>query len=474
MTASYFSPISTNPCNDGGSNSRTVLGVLDLNRVVFHVDTLPSKHITQTLGSSLWEVWILEEDRSVGSNVGNLVVHLLADSRNTTDRQSGGSGTDELRKLSSKQSLLESGVDKQLGRELVGGHAQVGGVIGLDDRQERGVEEVWSLQVLDLLAALSVALEDKSFLVGLQHDESDELSQVVTGGHLLESLLAWSWRLVIDLDVEFGSWKNFVGVVERSILTVDQHWRVWSDVGFQFALEFWNVLDAVVVRTVDTCSKDAAHLGEFVGVSRCNQSSTGVVDQGVNFNWKAFFLHLLHQQRHNVVALDIWNVETFGPSLQNTLGDTVLGSWVREGESQREQFAGWNAFRMLLLEEVLETFGDETKQLFSVLCGSHLCWDVIFRLFGGELVVSKEMDKNDTQVSSAQVDGQIVTGFGPIWVVQNPSSVHRNTSWISTVGITSVELGNEVLDDFVQGLGRHPELILVDFDLLGQVGRKRF
>ncbi|KAH3676724.1 hypothetical protein OGATHE_001214 [Ogataea polymorpha] len=110
--------------NDGGTNTRSVLGLFDLDRVVLHVDTIPAEHVAQALCCPLWEVWVLEEDGSVSGNVALFVVHLFAHGRDTANRESGCSGSDKLRQLSHVQSLLESGVDEEFVGELIRHDAQ--------------------------------------------------------------------------------------------------------------------------------------------------------------------------------------------------------------------------------------------------------------------------------------------------------------------------------------------------------------
>ena len=199
-------------------------------------------------------------------------------------------------------------------------------------------------------------------------------------------MLTWSWGFFIDGDIVLVSWQDDVFVVEGTVLTVDGHQgRRWDIVG-KLTFQLWNVRDDIVVSTVDTGTEDDTHLGFTIGVQGGNQSTGSVVDQSDNVNWQVSLFDLLLQHWDNIVAFNVWDVETLGPSLQDTLVDLVLGSWEGESETQWQSLVAtlWE----LLLDEGLQGISDEAPDFFWVLGGSHRTRQLVLGLSGVESTVT--------------------------------------------------------------------------------------
>lgn len=107
--------------NESSPNTATILGRQDLYRVfILGVGLLrPVEDLTQGLRATSFEVGILVEDRTVGTNVAGFVVLLLANGCDTAGGKSGSSGSNELCQSSDQLKLRDRGIDVQLGLEGV-------------------------------------------------------------------------------------------------------------------------------------------------------------------------------------------------------------------------------------------------------------------------------------------------------------------------------------------------------------------
>ena len=137
--------------------------------------------------------------RTVRTDRTSLVqVSLLANDRgNTTGRKSGGSSTNQHGELLEELSLLECRLDTEEVREDTDDSEQlVRGVTGvssyyqnprlnapLHERQESRVKRVSLLELVRVLAQEQVSSVDQ-----VANDQTEDLSEIQTGNHLLESL----------------------------------------------------------------------------------------------------------------------------------------------------------------------------------------------------------------------------------------------------------------------------------------------
>jgi len=403
----------------------------------------------------------LVKHRTIGTNVCSLVVLLLADSRDTTRTKSGGASTDKLSETTDELELRPVRLDAHLLDEDVVSLLEVLEGVVLDVGEEGGVERVGLLQRADVGTLEEL---DLGLLVQVDKDQTEELTKVETGNHLLESLLARARRLLVDDHVVAGARENLVLVVEGAPLAVDGNLLV----GVQLHVsELGDVAAGLHVGGVATSAENAAdpHLRVRVGTSY--QGTGGVVDQGSKLDGHTALLEGLLKRRDDVLALDTVNVEALGPALEHTVVDVVLAGGVREGEAERELVK--LLALVVVFDELLEAVGDITPKLIGV-ASLELLGHAVLGLDDVELaLLLGEVDLADTEVGAAHVKGEEGTGLVAGREAHAPGRVHGNVTTLG--GETLLELANEVVADGLELGGVHDELILELLDLLHQVVR---
>ena len=60
-------------------------------------------------------------------------------------------------------------------------------------------------------------------LMEIYEDKSEYLAEIKPCNHLLESLLAWPWRVSIDSNIVGCSRQDYMLIVESSVLTIDRN-----------------------------------------------------------------------------------------------------------------------------------------------------------------------------------------------------------------------------------------------------------
>lgn len=110
-----------------------------------------------------------------------------------------------------------------------------------------------------------MTLEDVDILVLMQVDQnkSEDFAKVETSDHLLKGLLTWSWRVLVNDDIVWGSRQDLVFVVKSTPLAVDCHWSVSWEIQ---VVKLWNTAEFFHVGSVATGSEDASNLHGGIGV----------------------------------------------------------------------------------------------------------------------------------------------------------------------------------------------------------------
>lgn len=100
-------PLESQSSNQGGTDTATILGSEDLNRViVVGVGLLrPVENLAQGHSATGLEVRVFVKHRPVGSNVAILVSLLLADGSNTTGRETSSASANEFGKAADELQL---------------------------------------------------------------------------------------------------------------------------------------------------------------------------------------------------------------------------------------------------------------------------------------------------------------------------------------------------------------------------------
>ena len=129
------------------------------------------------------------------------------------------------------------------------------------------------------------------------------------------------------------------------------------------------------------------------------------------------------EQRNNVLALDTSDVETLGPTLQNTLVDVVLRGRVGESETKGQVVNDLVAVAVVSLDELVEAVGDVVPELIAV-SGLELLGHAVLGLNDVELrLLVGQGDLTDTEVGATHVECEIGAclvaigeGHDPCWV----------------------------------------------------------
>lgn len=187
-------------------------------------------------------------------------------------------------------------------------------------------------------------------IMEIHQNESEDLAEIKARNHLFKSLLTRARRVAVDGDIEFGTRKYLVLVVESSPLAVDGHGSIRGQVHVR---QFGNGAAVFHISSVAASSKDATNLHLSVGVGRSNHGTSGVVDERSELDRDALNrmleMHRLSDQKrektyalgessfkhgNHVFTLYAGDVEALCPALENALIDVVLGCWVRESEAK--------------------------------------------------------------------------------------------------------------------------------------------
>lgn len=118
---------------------------------------------------------------------------------------------------------------------------------------------------------------DLLVIVQVHQDQSEDLAKVKTRDHLLECLLAWARRVVVDGNIVFGTRQDLVLIIKGTPLTVDSHGGVGGKV---HVCQLRDGATVFHVSGIASGSEDTTNLHLGVGVCGSNQCSCGVVDQG--------------------------------------------------------------------------------------------------------------------------------------------------------------------------------------------------
>jgi hypothetical protein len=120
-------PLQGQRSDQGGTDTRTVFGGEDLNRVFLGLAGLggPVEDLAEGLRATGLEVRVLVEDGAVSADVAGLVVLLFADGCDAAGGQAGGTSTDELGRPADELELGSVGFDVQLVEEEVKGLLEV-------------------------------------------------------------------------------------------------------------------------------------------------------------------------------------------------------------------------------------------------------------------------------------------------------------------------------------------------------------
>jgi hypothetical protein len=327
--------------DQSGTDTRSILGGKNLNGVLLKSALLswPVQDLAQGLGTAGLEVRVLVEHGAIGTDVAGLVTLLLGNSSDTAGGEASSTGTDELGETAHELELRLCATKAKAVLKEVGRLGQVLKGILLDEGEEGGVESVSLAQLADILALKDV---DLLVLVQVNQDLAEKFTEVETGNHLLESLLTWSWRLLVDDDIVWSAGKNLVLVVKCTPLAVDGHWSVWWKVHVG---KLWDGTAVLHVRSVTSGTEDASDLHASISVGGSDKSTGGIVDQSGKLDWNALFhvnQKLLRRQSgetdplgkgsfehwDDIMALNTMDIKTLGPALKDTVVDVVLGGWV--------------------------------------------------------------------------------------------------------------------------------------------------
>jgi len=169
--------------------------------------------------------------------------------------------------------------------------------------------------------------------------------------------------------------------------------------------------------------------------------------------------------RHDILAFDAFNVETFCPTLQHSVVDVLLRSWVRKCEAKR-QFIQFLAL-VVVIDKLLKTVGDISPQLIRSP-RLELLRHLVFRLNDIELAFGFwQVDLTDSQIRSSHIKREEGALLVAGWVAHNPCRVHRNAATL--LGQSFSQLGDEVISDGLQFRSVHNEHLFQTLDLLQQV-----
>lgn len=113
--------------NQSGTNTATIFGSHDLNRVGLALVLLlgPVQHFAEGLSAAGLEVGVLVKHRTVSTNVSSLVTLLLADSGDTTSRETCGTGSDKFSQTADQLELGLIALEVELGAHQLGSLGQV-------------------------------------------------------------------------------------------------------------------------------------------------------------------------------------------------------------------------------------------------------------------------------------------------------------------------------------------------------------
>lgn len=140
-------------------------------------------------------------------------------------------------------------------------------------REEGRVQAVGLSQLRDVLAGKDARLV---VVMKVDHDQTEDLTQVETCNHLLKGLLTRARRVLVDDDIILGAWQDLVLIIKGTPLAVDGHRGVGRQVHVG---QLRNRASILHIGGVAASAKDAANLHLGVGVCRGDQSTSGIVDQ---------------------------------------------------------------------------------------------------------------------------------------------------------------------------------------------------
>ena len=171
------------------------------------------------------------------------------------------------------------------------------------------------------------------------------------------------------------------------------------------------------------------------GVRASHERTYSVVDKRRDPDRETKVVDLSLQQGADILTNGIRDVETLGPADQLTLIDTQLLNGEAEGETQTEDVLvtvtlgctgglaaadmAVEAVGMVFLQEELNLLSEEGKQVAGLLGDHEMLGDGNFVVGEIEGSVTIEHDGADTEVGTAEIDGQIETlgrvavRFGP-------------------------------------------------------------
>jgi hypothetical protein len=402
--------------DQSGTNTATILSSHDLDRVGITLALLlgPVQHLTESLSATGLEVRVLVKHRSVGTNVSSLVTLLLADSSDTTGRQTCSTSTDKLGETADQLELGLVALEVELAAHQLSGLGQVLERILLNGGKDRGVNVVRLLELVDALT-----LEHVLSVVHIEQDETEDLTKVQTSNHLLKGLLTRTRRLLVDLLVVLGERQNLVFVVESTVLAVNGDRELGVKVHVS---QLRNGTAVLHVSSVTSGTEDTSDLHLGVGVSRGDQSTSGVVDQSSKLDGDTALGQSLLEGRNNVLTLNAVNVEALGPSLQNTVVDVVLSGRVGEGETKRKLVK--LLALVVVFDELLQTIGDVAPKLVGGT-GLELLGHAVLGLDDVELsLLLGQVDLTDTEVGAAHVEGEESAGLVTSGETHTPGRVH--------------------------------------------------
>lgn len=246
----------------------------DLVRVVVG----PVENLAQRLGTAGFEVRIFVEDRTVGADMAGLDVFLLADRGDATGREAGCSSANELGEPTAHLQLCLSSLDVEGLLKELPCFQQVFVRVLLDGGKKGGIQRIRLPQFGHILS-----LKNETWLVidDIDQGQTEDFTEVETRGHLFKCLLTRARRVTVDDEIIRSPRQHNMLIIESAVFAVDSHggvrWQLeMSDLGHRSRV--------LHVSGIDSGTEDTANLNRRIGISRGDERSSRIVDQGNDFD----------------------------------------------------------------------------------------------------------------------------------------------------------------------------------------------